>query len=201
MSKIYELYLCTYKKEVVYVGQGVRGRHKHCNSGISHVFELNEIYFLEGANALEVEVVKQDTCKATISRMEVEYILSKKPRFNKSMNSDKVRRNNIEDSLKFRKTLKGISHYRLANKSTEKYNLLVDELLDYFGYVAIMNGNFLLEGKTVYQRLNKEHLRFLSRWLRSSKSSSTKSHFYVLQQQLKHICGYDITDKITKIRI
>ena len=33
MTKIYELYQCEYKGEIVYIGQGKKGRHKHCNSG------------------------------------------------------------------------------------------------------------------------------------------------------------------------
>lgn len=53
MTKVYELYHCKYQGEVVYIGQGSRGRHRHCNSGISHVFELNEIYFTEGKEVMK----------------------------------------------------------------------------------------------------------------------------------------------------
>lgn len=59
MSKVYELYHCKYQGEVVYIGQGARGRHRHCNSGTSHVYELNEIYFTEGKDVLDVTVVQE----------------------------------------------------------------------------------------------------------------------------------------------
>ena len=44
---LYEVYVCTRKdtNEVVYVGQGKRGRHKHCRSGTSHCYGLNKLHF------------------------------------------------------------------------------------------------------------------------------------------------------------
>ena len=42
---MYEVYMCKLNDEVLYVGQGASGRHKHCNSGSSHVYELNKLHF------------------------------------------------------------------------------------------------------------------------------------------------------------
>ena len=44
---LYEVYVCTRKdtNEVVYVGQGKRGRHKHCRSDTSHCYGLNKFHF------------------------------------------------------------------------------------------------------------------------------------------------------------
>jgi len=41
-----EVYLCYLEDEIVYVGSGKLNRHKHCNSGISHVYELNRLHFV-----------------------------------------------------------------------------------------------------------------------------------------------------------
>ena len=48
MSKenCYEVYVCRVDGEIVYIGSGRHGRHKHCDSGCSHVYELNKIHFL-----------------------------------------------------------------------------------------------------------------------------------------------------------
>ena len=46
MSKdVFEVYICKFENSVVYIGSGGLNRHKHCKSGISHVYELNEIHF------------------------------------------------------------------------------------------------------------------------------------------------------------
>ena len=198
-SKVYELYHCKYKGEVVYVGQGVRGRHKHCNSGISHVFELNKIYFTEGDEALFVEVLMQDSNKDVVAKAEEQFILTRKPKFNKALNNNVGRFKNVNDSITLRKMLLDVGEKHLSKKTLEKYNSLVLEMVDYFGYTSIINGNYLIEGKVVYQRLGKHNLRVLARWIRSSEevTSNQNSHYYLLQQTLLDCFKYDILDKAT----
>ena len=43
-NRVYEVYVCRYDGEIVYIGQGLKGRHKHCSSGISHVYGLTRLY-------------------------------------------------------------------------------------------------------------------------------------------------------------
>ena len=198
-SKVYELYHCKYKGEVVYVGQGVRGSHRHCNSGTSHVFELNKIYFTEGAEALSVEVLMQDSNKGVVVKAEKEYILARKPRFNKVLNNKVGRFKNVNDSITLRKMLLDVGEKHLSKKTLEKYDSLVSEMVDYFGYASIINGNYVIEGKGIYQRLGKHNLRVLARWIRSSKevTSNQNSHYYLLQQTLLDCFNYDILYKTT----
>lgn len=40
-----EVYIARLNKNVVYIGSGLNGRHKHVNSGTSHVYELNKLHF------------------------------------------------------------------------------------------------------------------------------------------------------------
>ena len=71
--KGYEVYVCKNGSEVVYIGEGRFGRHKHCNSGTSHVYELNKLHF-DGV-VLEVDVVKvidfdfNDDCKVVTVKL------------------------------------------------------------------------------------------------------------------------------------
>ena len=44
MDKHFEVYLCKLDGKILYIGSGVQGRHKHCNSGCSHVYSLNKLY-------------------------------------------------------------------------------------------------------------------------------------------------------------
>ena len=48
---MYEVYICKHNDVIVYIGKGTRGRHKHCISGCSHVFELNKTFFTEGIDS------------------------------------------------------------------------------------------------------------------------------------------------------
>ena len=61
---MYEVYICKLGDDTVYIGQGVKGRHKHCISGKSHVYELNEIFFSEKLKSSNF------TCRDTIEKME-----------------------------------------------------------------------------------------------------------------------------------
>ena len=59
MSKdVFEVYICKFEDSVVYIGSGSLNRHKHCASGTSHVYELNEIHFSSERDKLSVEVVE-----------------------------------------------------------------------------------------------------------------------------------------------
>ena len=54
-NKVYEVYVCRYNGEIVYIGEGALNRHLHCTSGTSNVFELNELYFLGDKGLFEVD--------------------------------------------------------------------------------------------------------------------------------------------------
>ena len=69
--------------EVLYVGQGNIGRHKHCLSGISHNKDLNRYYFNNGEySSMTVEVVHSCLSDSEAKAKESEYIKTLKPLFN-----------------------------------------------------------------------------------------------------------------------
>ena len=58
MSKdLYEVYMCKFQDDVLYIGSGKIGRHTHCDSGISNVYGLNRLHF--GGVELDVKVLYQ----------------------------------------------------------------------------------------------------------------------------------------------
>ena len=105
--------------EIVYIGSGANGRHKHCNSGCSHVYELNKMHF----NGVVFDVsVKKFNSKSESLKHEKEMILKYKPRFN-SVYLSKDRNNKCSQALElkyiFRKEL--MRHF--ADKDIiESYN-------------------------------------------------------------------------------
>ena len=69
--------------EVLYVGQGNIGRHKHCLSGTSHNKDLNRYYFNNGEySSMTVEVVHSCLSDSEAKAKEYEYIKTLKPLFN-----------------------------------------------------------------------------------------------------------------------
>ena len=68
--------------EVLYVGQGNIGRHKHCLGGTSHCRELNRYYFNNGENSIFVDVVFQGMTKDEAVMQELLLIDKLNPKFN-----------------------------------------------------------------------------------------------------------------------
>lgn len=89
-TKSYEVYECYNGTELVYIGQGCVGRHKHCNSGVSHVYELNKLHF-EGV----VFNVKVEPCatKDEALKIEFEKIQRYNPKLNVALTPKDNRRN------------------------------------------------------------------------------------------------------------
>ena len=80
-KEVYEVYICRYDNEIVYIGEGKLGRHRHCNSGGSHVVGLNELYFLGDRELFSIEVRIVDS-KKEAKQMQDLLILKHKPKFN-----------------------------------------------------------------------------------------------------------------------
>lgn len=91
--------------EVLYIGYGNIGRHKHCNSGISHVYELNEMFFLKGRDSILVEVVKQGLTKQQAEKLERELIIGLQPKFNKSILNVDQQRKVMISGINFRRKI------------------------------------------------------------------------------------------------
>ena len=107
-----EVYLCYLEDEIVYVGSGKLSRYKHCNSGTSHVYELNKLHF-EGV-VFDVKVQKFKTRKTALNK-EIELIKKHLPKFNKvytPKHSDKV--NYMEKCRKFREVFKSNVHQKVS---------------------------------------------------------------------------------------
>ena len=66
--------------EVLYVGQGNTGRHKHCLSGTSYNRDLNKYYFNNGeGDCISVEILYEHLSKKEASGIELNLIKQLKP--------------------------------------------------------------------------------------------------------------------------
>lgn len=85
MNKInqYCVYACYNETELLYVGNGRVGRQLHCNSGVSHVYELNRDHFTK--NNLKTTVVKTFNSKKDAVDFETLIIQKCLPKYNTSV--------------------------------------------------------------------------------------------------------------------
>lgn len=74
------MYKATLDGEVLYIGSGAKGREKHCNNGVSHVYGLNELHF-KGVE-VQVTIVKGLMSKQDSLELEKQLIVSLNPRWN-----------------------------------------------------------------------------------------------------------------------
>ena len=152
-DKKFELYYCYYKDELVYIGHGKAGRHKHCLSGKSHCRELNQIVLTEGLDNLRVEVVYRANDRFKTLMREKEDIVGLQPKFNKDGKSrldllDNKKRKYPEDDVLMLKYLhwRGISAKSLKTLFYFMWSSHVEAILDNSYYKSIKL-TFLVNGK------------------------------------------------------
>ena len=163
----HEVYVCKHNDVIVYIGKGTKGRHKHCVSGCSHVFELNKIFFTEGVDSLDVSVVKELSSNQEAVELEKYLIGLYQPKFNKVFTNKNTRGIYALDGQTVRTKLKGgATKYKLYNAKKESYYNLVDEFLEYFGYKAILDNSIRLNSTSTYIKIKKKYLTSLVRRLR-----------------------------------
>ena len=194
----FEVYFCYYKGAVVYIGKGRKGRNEHCNSGTSHVFELNKIYFTEGAEVLDVKIVKLFSRDSEASSFEKESILKYKPKFNTVFTENNTRGELSRESQEVRSAMKRYPldkapKYRGFNY--KDYEELVEEFVDYFGYKFATDDYFKIYGYHFYKQLGADKLRALSRFIREgSHKLSKNNHKMAFYDCVKELYGVELWD-------
>lgn len=205
MSKVYELYHCKYQGEVVYIGQGARGRHRHCNSGTSHVYELNEIYFTEGKDVLDVTVVQEFFDKEVAEKQEVIHIQKYRPKLNKVHNDSSRRQAKVQESAALKRSLlnkyKEVSSRKLNTADENKYVSLVHEFYNHFGFKAITDKSFIIFSAKHYEAANLYYIKNLSATIRTQGIvRRDEDNPYILFIKVVYICcGIDLMDNLHKV--
>ena len=162
MSKtksIFEVYVCKYGDEVVYVGEGARGRHRHCNSGRSHVYELNELYFLGDKGLFEIDVKRVKT-KEEAKKLEKEYINTLKPKFNKVfVSKDRSIKGTKFISL-IRLMTDAVNNSEISESRKNKVIKCIDQFITFHTYDMIKEEGLLLRKHNEYRNLGLVNLGY-----------------------------------------
>ena len=199
MSKIHELYHCKYKGEIIYIGHGARGRHRHCDSGCSHVYKLNKIHFSEGKGSLYTEVIEEFNDKDSAKAKELLEIQKYRPSLNKVHNGCNNRQLRADESKALKAELIG-KYNKLCNSKTtegkqEKYRFLVEEFYRYFSYNSIKDKEFILFGESFYKRQGFYYLRNLVTTIKTQglKNRSDNNPYLIFIKAMYICCDIDLS--------
>lgn len=144
----YEVYICKLNDEVLYVGSGRTTRHKHCNSGTSHLYELNKLHF-QGIT-FDMEVMEYDT-KEEALMTEKFFIADLKPKLNTMFNP----MNRMTGVITYITATKDYKDYflRLRNKgliSVDQYRLYYSLVAHLFKFYTIDLMELGIKNKVLY---------------------------------------------------
>lgn len=194
MTKMYELYHCIYKDEVVYIGQGAEGRHRHCNSGCSHVFGLNKIYFTEGSDTLEVRVIDVRRSRNEILRLEKEHIKLHRPKFNVVYTENSNNKSVLMAKAKsMRKSVIEYPNKKGGIKSDiirQRYEDLCREFFDFYPIQEIIDNNIKFYSPAVFKRHERYMLSKLSKNIRHIQNKS--SYHSLFESAIQDLYGVDL---------
>lgn len=153
-KKTYEVYICRYDGDIVYIGEGSLNRHLHCTSGTSHVFELNELYFLGDKTLFTVDVNYFQT-KDEASAVEVELIKVHKPKFNKKGNGVV----SILERKHFRKLIvDNLRNMRKTQTQHQKLMKCVDEFLTFHTDKMLKEEGICFRKRHIYEKCGLKQL-------------------------------------------
>ena len=177
MKQIYEVYVCSYKGDVVYVGEGRKGRHHHCNSGTSHVYELNQIHFTEGKDLLKVQVVQECTSKVEAEKFEMKLIKKFSPLYNQKNNGDRDSRfDKMKEGRDFiEKALEYARGFNYTKGQIKKFQDVMGEFIEHYGCREAVNGNVEIYSHQHFTKIGKPRLCSLARWVRTRQEEIEKS--------------------------
>ena len=165
-KKIYEVYLCKQEGIVVYVGQGYYNRHKHCNSGTSHVYELNKLHF-QGV-VFDVEVTILDNKDVAVKK-ERELIKKYLPKFNKDFMQNGKQMIGKERALFKATWLSHIDNITTTQARRDRLCVVVDEFMAYHTHDMVKEEGLLLRSHWDYEIANLRKIASVVKNLRFGK--------------------------------
>lgn len=177
-----EVYLCYLEDEIVYVGSGKLNRHKHCNSGISHVYELNKLHF-EGV-IFDVKVQKYKTRRVAREK-ECDLIKLHLPKYN-TVHTPRhtTKGNHLEKYKNFRDVFKANCEEQRFLDSTKMQNLL-DQFLKCHTLPVIESEGVVFRGRNFYNVKGCDKLATLILNHRRRPSKPSTGFFLMLKKSLE----------------
>lgn len=194
----YEVYVCKKGEIIIYVGEGRFGRHKHCNSGTSHVYGLNKLHF-EGEE-IEVEVVKVFKTKKEAESYEQTLIDEHLPIYNvKGTLSFKRRHFEVMNTVHTKETyLKWMRLHMKRSVLHKDVEPFISELFNFHGNKNVITGNFKLYTKDKYSSIGLKNLSEFSNKFRYIINNHTTLWVKFTYKYFKEVLNLDLLDLFSR---
>lgn len=139
---------------VIYIGSGANNRHKHCESGCSHVYELNKMHF--NGDKVTTKLLHVNLSKESSVEIEKKLILEYRPILNKQfMTSDTRNISMTEGKLLKEQLLLIIRGLDRKNPVLMKFHNQVIDFVDTYKIQGLIKG-VKVKYKTMEQLKGKE---------------------------------------------
>ena len=147
--KKFEVYICSLNKEILYIGSGKVNRHKHCNSGTSHVYELNKLHF--NGNVFDIELKFFNTKEDSLE--EEKTLISRNiPKFNiLHTGKGSGRADWLQNGDKLRKAFKYYNRFPDDSSMFNKMNKFLNLFLEVHQLPMIESEGVLIRGRSFYK--------------------------------------------------
>ena len=167
----FELYCCYDKGKLLYVGSGALYRHKHCNSGTSHVYELNKLHF-QGV-IFDVKVKYFETREDALEE-EQKLIREHLPELNKVYTTRNCGKSKwVQTYSKLRKSFTENNKFDKKSTMHRKMAELFEAFLMLHPVPLIDSEGVLLRGSSYYK--NRGYTKFES-LVKNNRSSNTTTN-------------------------
>jgi len=125
--------------KIIYIGSGRNNRHKHCESGCSHVYELNRMHF--NGDKVNIKLLHINLTKEESIEIEQALILLHKPRLNRQFTSSDVRKASMyEGKLLKEKLLKIIIGLGTRSQILLRFHNQVLDFIDTYKVQGLIKG-------------------------------------------------------------
>ena len=188
MSRVkerFEMYLCYHGDRLLYIGSGALYRHKHCNSGTSHVYELNKLHF-EGVK-FDVKVKYFETKEEALEE-EQRMIKQHLPELNTvftTRNMDKSKW--VQKYAKVRKSFARNNKFDVKSVNHVKMNEFLDDFLELHPLPLIATEGVLLRGRSYYKSRGCSKFENLVKNTRTVRNSTFINLFSILKISLEEV--------------
>ena len=172
---VYEVYVCKYDGVVVYVGQGKCGRHKHCASGCSHVYGLNELHFKGDKSKLEVSVSVVANKEIALEK-ESGLIKRYQPKFNKvGVNDDRYDKAQVR-SLFRTDFLNLLKEKQVTQGKKVLIKEIFNEFMKYHNHSMLLEEGLAIRGHGKYKTAGLLKMSSAISNIKNGQTSSKSAH-------------------------
>ena len=184
----FELYCCYDKGKLLYVGSGALYRHKHCNSGTSHVYEINKLHF-QGV-IFDVKVKYFETREDALEE-EQKLIREHLPELNKVYTTRNCGKSKwVQTYSKLRKSFTENNKFDKKSTMYRKMAELFEAFLMLHPIPLIDSEGVLLRGRSYYKNRGYTKFESLVKNNRSSNITTNKvftNFFSILRISLESV--------------